>query len=319
MLEDGWVVKIVAEGLSLKTWGDLGFGDILASNQEEIAPQLFLNEMHPDLVILGESSPTNQEKLYGLASNRAGIPVVFLEDFWNGFTRLNPVVPDGILAADDLAARIAREKYPNANVVVVGHSTNYEADVPQELKLAMDELRDRHGGPVVVYGGQIAVTDLDLLVACMQVTPGCIIPCFHPKLVDALHEETGRPKMHFWKRSLEPLGDRVIMKEAVPGLASATLPQLVAAADITASGYSSVLMMAAANNKLAVSLWNEEVKKNLLLESGLDRVPHVDLGLAVQVEDPINLCELAKSQHSGRSIPPYDADAAYEGIKACIR
>jgi len=237
-------------------------------------------------VVVGTSSPSGIEFDFALQANRMGIPVVVLEDICGGHTRLvekGHINPALVLTCDDIASSLVWKAYPKTKILVIGHPNAVVVRPDPILTIWIENLR-REFGPVVLFGGQATFSDLGLVLDCMRISEGVLIPRFHPKLVD---KRVGVTTMgDIWRE----------MSGRINGgnfdYPDASTDQLAAAADITCSGFSSLLTTAALAGRVSVSLWTPEVAQQLWIENKLQQVPQVALGISHSISEATRLEKL---------------------------
>lgn len=306
MAQDGHDIHVVSEGKSVPLWTESG---ISYTQHPGDSPEREVHEINPDLLVVCEGSPANMETKFAKEANRNEIPLVIMEDTWNGFTRIS-AIPDSVLTIDEHAARLVCEAYPTATVETVGNRAVRDVDIPQPLLETQEALRAQYG-KIVVFAGQGSTDDLALCIACMERTKGCLIPRFHPKRVSEIHHPSGKPKQEVWEKMLEAVGEKVVRMD------QHTTEQAIAISDVVCSGFSTALLTATHEGKAVVSLWTPEVQASLWEQSQLMEVPLVSLGAAHKVKHPVDLGALAPPEGT-LSVRPYDPYQAYEIIKETI-
>lgn len=311
------LVRIVAEGKSPDVWVKAGFKPnwTFSENMEEARATCQTKEIvssyRPDLIIVSIGSPVNLERDFLVVGKQLGVPVVMLEDFHRSHVRF-PERPDLLVVLDDYAAELAKVTWPAVETITSGSSSIFESEVDVEVKHQVERLQSCHGR-VVMFSGASTFDDLALSVEIMQKNEGCLVPRFHPKLLDqvpnsdytnlSVEEINGRNNLQIWEDLLKPLGDRV---ERIGHDGDGLTDQIAAVADVTLSGFSSVLQTAVHRDRLAVSLDTPEVRKSLEFQTGLTGVPMVGLGVVHKVSEPIDLGELRPLPHE--SLKPFDSD-----------
>lgn len=307
---------VVCEGLSARLWFDAGFRPYIVGPEDPRLESFTVNALQtldkfkPSVVITGRGDPIHLEQAFGLAANARNIPLVLLEDFWNGY-RSSTAEPDMILTIDEYAASLARKGRPKAVVQIVG-----SAQVPQEIPFVspplpeIEALKKKYGPAVLFIGGE-TTEDLDLVIRCMEETRGFLMVRFHPKH-KVLPMSDGRTREDVWKGMLAaaPLGNRVIYDTTAK-------PELyIDNADVVCSGASLGLVSAICRGKPSVVLDTPGVSRVLERVVGLPIFPAASLGAAYAIQAPCDLAEfIKKGPLENRSkLVPYDAELAYCAI-----
>ena len=320
-------IIVAAEGLSIDLWERAHFKIALKGPKDfreeafDLQPRVhaLIERAKPDLIVVCAGSPVNFEREFAFAGNAAGIPVVLLNDFWNGAIRLQS--PDhgypslfAVVAIDEHDALLAQKIYKDAHVFVGGNPGVVDVLVPLALKMRLRELREKHDA-LIVFAGASTFDDLDLCVRSMEKTPGALIPRFHPKRLGELIDDGRRTRGDRWNEMIASLEaqDRIVRMDDL----KSTDP-LAVEADVTCAGFSTSLTTAAAAGGRSVVLWSEgDVKASLLSQVAIDASPHESLGISRLITEPQNLLTLKPCYQAVREkLRPYDPKLVYESIVA---
>lgn len=327
MQGEGHKVTVAAEGKSLEVWEGAGF-EVAFDNTGNSSyfgwPNAvrFLESHSVDVVVVGTSSPANIEVTFAKAAVKAGVPLVMLEDIVGGHTRLGldkKSSPGLILSVDSVAVDMAEAAYPTSRVEAMGH---FDANLPEpnpELEAQVEVLRDGYG-LVVVFGGQATTEDLELAIECIELADGIMIPRFHPKIADQVDEESGLTLGGLWWDMIE---DRLPEDKFLSiGIElRGTTDQLVAYADVTLSGFSTLLTTAALAGRVSGSLWTPEVEAQLYRENQIEAVPQVTLGISHSISEPVDLVTLEPRVSVDEArvlVPAFDPASASKAIEGFV-
>ena len=272
-----------------------------------------LEALKPDVVVTGLGSPINLEGAFGVVSNALGMPLVECEDFWNGHSR-SAANPDLLLTLDEYAAELMRKSHPRTTVEIVGNPgvAGYEL-APEVVGLR------RHFDRVFVYpgGGDYTTDEIRFLAACLKQTSHnwCLIARFHQKWMKEKNPADGRPYGDMWKEMLQEFRERVVYLDSVK-----VTETIVAAADGTFSGFSTLLTTSAFHNCPTGSLHLPSVMASLKAQANLNEVPIVKLGCAHSLAEPVDLAGLAPPPPENvAKLKPYNVDAAYAALMAVFK
>ena len=319
LLQSGHKLYICAEGKALQRFDDAGIViDFRGTVNDKTHPFEFdadglLEREKPDKVIVGLGSPIYTERLLALAANRKGIPVVMLEDFWGStLVRANDAKPDLLLVVDEYARELGQIAFPNARMEIIGDAA---AVLPPFTNVpAFSRIRQKFDVIVVFFGGGPDDSEemTRLLIASLEKTTDkwCLIPRFHPKVVD-LPSPDGCTYGQVWGDLLSPIADRV----EKPDVRSSEV--VVLHSDIIVSNFSKLLGTAAMAGKVALSLRTPAGVAIMKKETGYDSVPHVKMGCVQEVTAPVDFMSFS-SVHPARiakKIRPYDPEIALEAIE----
>ncbi|MEK7501412.1 MAG: hypothetical protein AAB777_02975 [Patescibacteria group bacterium] len=299
-LERGHEVGLVLEGLAGDRFQDAGlFGSgskakLLFRGLENSFETPFsveagpvLKKFRPDVVVTTRSWPTSLESLFGCAANEVGIPLVLMEDFWNGH-RSYLAKPNTIITLDEYAEKLVRRSHPSVRTVIAGNPGVMELDqigITEEVRTRVEELRARFGRVFVFAGGnpQQMTVELQLLIECLKITKNwCLVSRPHPTIAKS-EKEPGVKWSDFWNNMLKPFGEQIVSVECKMGESLASL------ADATFSGFSLMLNTAAYARRAAISLETEACARALSETVGLAEVPIVALGCAHTLGEPCDL------------------------------
>jgi hypothetical protein len=282
-----------------------------------------IERVEPDLVVVSLGSPINLEDKLALAANRAGVPLVLVEDCHGAHVR-TAAKPQLVLTLDEYAAGLVRRAHPQARVEIVGNPGVSLPKKADDLERAAQNtgvanLR-RLGVRTYAYvGGDPISTEeqLRLLINCLEQTSGdwILIPRFHPKWVNVRCDRVpGFTYGEYWSRLLVPLGDRV--KLNLPGDAH----ELVASVDVTIADYSTLLTFAVCCGKTAVFLETPSVIRSMVESTGLAKFPLVELGCAHCVRQSVDLSSCGPPQQDKlQDLRPYDPELAYRHLSSLLR
>ncbi len=313
----GLNITTITEGLAAERFQRAGFYpyfqgtvDFHATNFSINAKKM-LEDINPAVVIATEGSPANMERSFACVANRLKIPVVFLEDFWGGYCRLNPARPDLILVIDEYAARLVTKKFSRTLTSVVGnHAVMKEGVNCPEAENFITNLRKKFDKIFLFIGqGEFTASIIILLIQCLSQTPSnwCLIPKFHPKVAGTKISD-GRTLSDLWMNMLGPIRDKLVNT-------TLSLPEIAPHADIALTGYSSASTTVAYNGKIVVALQTPEVMKSLKSKTGLDAIPLVSLGCATAITKPTSLSNISRpSDKSLKKLIPYNPEKAYDEI-----
>lgn len=264
----------------------------------------------PDVVITGLSTPRVLEHTLDVLAKRAGIPLVQVEDYWGCHVRSRHTA-DLYVTIDTAAERLLQRSRPSAGSVIAGFAGIAPVAVRPELAEVLAVIRRERKTKILVYpdGGPECERALPMLVDSILQTPGLfLVPKFHPKMDQVTHPEGGTWGQ--WCRAvLHPLRNcgRVIE------LAAPT-DEVVEAADGVVSGYSTTLIRAAAAGKVALTLWDDIIRKELTCATGLDKTPLMLDGRFPVLKHAMSLDSLLQERQPVLDIKPFDARIAADAI-----
>ncbi len=291
--KEGFVVTIVAEGLSIRRWQkEAGFevyGGVPAEGQfdpktlmrRDIDPADLIEKIKPDVVMASLGSPINLERDICLIANSRSIPVVFVEDIWGCHQRANDVVPDLVCTLDCVGVQMIERYYHDKPIIVETGSPAFDVfatgSVPSHPLL--HTLTAGFARTVYILGQDESTTPyLEGVIKAVNEDP------FNTLLIVGLHPKfLGDPVLcKIWLDSVK--------KAKVPILwvnSMATTHQYMLYSDVVVACYSTGLVEAALLGCVSVS-WTSEVGRNKMTESlgGLTRYPTVEYGATSEVSSP---------------------------------
>lgn len=288
----GHMVTVVAEGLSLGKWIEAGeevykgrpdpiYHNAQTGCRYDLEEFLVLDEIKPDSVLTGLGAPINLGERFGIAANKRGIRLGYVEDMWCVHTRSN-AVPDFVCTLDPFG----RQK--------IGQYLLYQTRMPRVYTTgspAWDRLASVQPDKFVSIAS--ALHDLTVLLAGQDESTTPVID----GLVEALDKLTDQgkrvlliPRLHpkflaredlqkVWLSSVNKARCNVLW--AGPQVSTV---QLMLSADFTVSTYSNALVEAALLGSIPVS-WVSNVGLEKMAEAlgGLAQFPLVGYGCAAEV------------------------------------
>ncbi|MDP3726491.1 MAG: hypothetical protein Q8R36_04835 [bacterium] len=313
---------VISEGLASKLFEAEDFPLYFKGTvnfQEEpftLDAEAVLKKQKPDVVVVSSGFPINLEYLFAKAANELGMPLVLLEDYWGGCKRFTSVRPCLVLTPDEYGAQMAEACFAmsmtRCDVKTVGHHELSAKELhPVNPSLLNDLLLPATGlRCLYVGGGNSTTAELELLLKCLKQTSEewWLLPRFHPKWINVI-SPNGRTYSEVWNEILKPFQSRVIDTSVCKEPSN-----LVGFVDVVASGFSTLLNVAAFRGLITVSLFTEETMKSIREELELEEVPLVALGLAHSISVPTNISTL-KPPDRGRvsqTLKPYDPSLAYD-------
>ncbi len=337
--EDGHGIPTALEGLAMARYEALGFPVREAPNfagcvdfrvptpeERERGADTFdaaeyLERVNPDIIVTGLGSPINIQRHIAAVATRRKIPLVVCEDFWaKSPGHLNPklVSPYRILTVDEYSVALNKRAFPNARQYIVGNPGVKDVAVPDEVLRQMNALRAEFG-KVYVYAGagpDSTTAELDLLLKCLKKTPEdwCLVPRFHPKYEKLQMPGMEKPYGELWRKYLAPFVERVRYVEA-----KSTDP-VACAADVVASGFSTLVSTALYNGVPAVCLKTPETIAALNAHGEhYTEIPQVALGLTPAIIKPTDLSQFGMpSPEAMKRLVPYDAKVAWGYIQGIL-
>jgi hypothetical protein len=312
----GAKVSIISEGRATERLKEHGIEPDFAGSVDWRTDPFLLNAIEtldhyqPDVVLVGLGSPIHLEQKIAWAANDRRIPLVLLEDFWGSAKiRCSGARPEAILVIDAYAKELAERSY-KVEATIVGNpgAIPFPTSHPD-----IDALRSTYDR-IFVYSGDDASTEdeIALILASLEKTPGNwrLIPRYHPKYASQSSRVEGKTKGELWDDLLSPVSARVVRPDI------RRTEEVVAASDLTLSGYSTLLTTAAVSGRTPVSLSTEKSRQSLRAESGLDQVPIVALGCAHSLSEPADLSLFLPNAPAIVSalLKPYDAALAADTV-----
>jgi len=314
--KSGYSVEIVAEGLAVSKYEESRLKPYSSEGHLNSDAKKVIEKLKPEIVITTLGVPINLEQDYGLAANDLGIPLVFLEDYWGAHVR-SQAAPDLILSIDEKAAEIARSRFNSAaKVVTIGNYAVNNAlslEIPDGVRETIKGLRNRFGPVLLFTAGGVHVSDqILLLAACLKNTPNWVlVPRFHPKSVNLIGP-SGKTFGEEWQGLLKEFGEKVVYLQSEP------IGPLVALADATLSDFSTLLTIALASGRSAVSIATAGVRETMKNETSFTSHPLVETGLVKEITRPCDLTGyLARpdSEAIAQYLQPYEPEKALQAIE----
>lgn len=317
-------LTIVSEGKSTGAWRKFGlepdyvFSEIIFEALEQCDTSLILDEVSPEVVMIGIGSPINLERDFLAEASKRQCLTVALEDYPGTCKRLLPSSPDLLIVPDQQAAEEA-DRYLNTNsgltVVVSGHSGLSVTDPSPVVEEFLEDIRFKYGYDFLatyVSGGTFS--DLDLALACMEKTGGCLLPRFHPKFADRLHSYRHGTYRQLWMNQFRSRAVSYMHVDLdIPNLTE----ELVKLTDVTMGGFSNVLNTAAWHEKVVVCLDTDETFGSLYRQTGLEYPPMYESGRAHYINQPVDLRTLAPVRRG--DLKPFDVELVVSSILNAVR
>ncbi len=277
-----------------------------------------IEKINPDAVITTLGDPIHLEREFGRAANLLGKPLIFLEDIWGCHCR-SDARPDLVLTLDQSGETIVQKNLgTSVPVTIIGNhevASARKLKIPDDVHTKMGELKARHG-TVLFYvgGGTYTTAELQLLKECLRKTPGspALISRPHPKWANVQSQE-GWTYGAVWKDMLKELGDQVQVVET-------DVPAAIAAlADVTLSGFSTMLVVPVIYGKTAISLATGETRTDMKRQLSVAQHPLVAPGFVREAASPEDLTPfLEESKPSQEAVEaylkPYDSKLALSAM-----
>ena len=330
----GHEVFLVAEGLAIKRAREANL-PIYGEGTENFLevpfladPLKVLKDLHPDVLVIGQSEPGNLEIHFAQAASLLDIAVVSLGDSWKGWVR-NPVRPTLLGVLDQVDAVLAHERFGDGTKVFVsGNPGAKDVAVPGPLTHLLNDLRKKFGKLIVYIGGSHVQTgpELELLIGCVKKTPNCgLIWRPHPKY-EKVKRVSGETWFEHWRTLVASLGERVI---SITPPAPSSNPfisvndQIACGSDLVVSGFSTVSTTAEWAGVRALMLETDATMRDLKESSGLDQIPLVTLGVAPSIKIPMDLTRLIYAPRPSlddvrKKLKPYNPTLVLSEIEALI-
>lgn len=272
LAQRGHVVLVVAEGTSTEAWEKTKHTIVRKGEVDPTRPLYNTNEifvgLSPDLVVVGLSSPINNEDHFASEANKRRIPVVAFSDTWGATSRMKLGVPNLILTMDDLDAKTAERHFPASRIVPVGDWMTKPVAIPRSPWTP--------GMKSIFIAGQNPATIKDFVVETLAQIDSrksewevAFRP--HPKY-------KGAPETLGALELLRKSGVKIIENDEVSG------DELAATADITVSSFSGVLRVSALAGKVAVSVQTPNCIAQMEKSTALRTYPLVELGVCVKLD-----------------------------------
>lgn len=298
----GHQISIASNGKSLNEWHKTEFATKLVA--EPFDTTLILEHKCVS-VLIGLSSPIGIEDEFAKTANNHRIPVVSFSDTWGATSRLKLGKPDMVLTIDNIDNSITKGYFPTAQIITVGDWINSPIENPPTI-----------GDPdlhLLFIAGQNPATIEEFvrvsLGLMMEPNSWQVVFKPHPKYADA--PETKRA---------ETLLDQSKVKLIKT---SASSDEVAAVADITVSGFSGILRVAALNGKTGVSIETKACMEQMKKSTGLLSYPLVQIGACTSSNEIQSLEDLLmRHQHLTtcsayrHSIWPHKLDEAVQAILA---
>lgn len=325
-LKNGHEVGIVVEGLAIERFKDAGFfkprskAELLfkgsISKPSRIKAGQILEKFKPDRVVITRSQLDSLESKFGLAANKAGIPLIMLEDYWAGYIT-SQARPDVIVTLDEYAQELARRAYPKIKIVIAGNPAFISLDkikIPFEVRKKFKELRQKFSRVFLYAGGEKKqmMAELRLLSECLRLTQNwCLIVRPHP--LEVQKDKQNKIKGNSgWSFILKEFGERIVTVKSDSG------DNLAMLADATFSGSSTMLSTAAYAHKAAISI-HTDLGDNVLKEMKLTALPLISLKCARQLRSPCDLDKFRFIQPAEKAdlnkLQPFNVSLALEAIE----
>ncbi|OGF62489.1 hypothetical protein A2834_03420 [Candidatus Giovannonibacteria bacterium RIFCSPHIGHO2_01_FULL_45_23] len=324
-IELGHKVRIMAEGVGVLYYKTAGIKPYFSDNNADPDPktsfdaEALLEDVNPQVVLVGFPGPTNLSRTIALAANKMGIPVVGVEDYWGGAKR-NPEIKCAlVLTIDEYSAEIARGCVgAEARVAVIGNHAipGPEYKSPEAVLIGIKELRTQFE-EIFVYGGGGALhttEELKLLVPSLQKTHGnwCLIPRYHPNEKKKTAEEIGNKRIfvEVWDEILLPLDNRVRRLDA------GNSDDMAVVCDAYFSSIGSSMNTAISCGKPTVAVVTP-VMTDVLRTARLEAIPAVSLGGAKTLTEVMDIRPLLvrPDQAIMEKFRPLDAKLAVREIE----
>lgn len=300
-------ISVVAEGLSLNKWVEARYKPVYEDpmfNRDNC--EKIFDTVKPDVLVVGLSSPINAEDICAAEANHRKIPVVAFSDTWGTTSRFKVGKPNLVLTMDESDRRLARERFPQAKVLVVGDWINKPVENPISSWAV--------GKHSLFIAGQNPATlreFVDTALGLMENKSNWqVVFTAHPKY-------KGAPEMEAAIGCLRQSG--VILVE--PGEASGD--DLASTADVTVSSFSGALRVTVLSSKVAVSVETSPCIIQMEKSTGLRRYPLVTAGCCKGTTEHFTLEELLRTQthlvaceRYRKSIWPHRLDEAVSAILA---
>ena len=330
---NGHKVFSITEHLATKRFTDAGFKPYFGTTKD-IATDPFYFDVYaalcdivPDIIVVSAGWPIHLEQLFAVFANQMDIPLVCIEDYWAVSCKIKPACPNMVLSIDTYGEEIAKKLFhadmrvvfPQMELPVfsVGHhEVGAILDAQNDKKgiqIFVEKTQDFEFAVTLIGAGEQTASQIKLILKCMTKSTGrwCLVPRFHPKTLEWKGED-GRVFKDVWNELLQPFADRVVY---VPEVKTETV---VAAADIVASGFGTMMTGAAYIGKPTLCLKTPETMADLNWQSGgwLQEVPAVALQCADVVTEPTDLSHFIGKTYSRaqEEFQPYDPEKAYVAI-----
>jgi len=277
---------------------------------DEAALRRKLKTKRPGVIVTGLSSPRCLETHLDEYAACVGIPLVHIEDYW-GCHKRTDFSADLVVTVDETAACLAQIANPGHKVVVAGFAGISPVTPNAALFSRMAEVRTR-GGYTLVYpdGGPECELALPMLVQSIlrSRTRIVLIPKVHLSFKNVAHP-SGNGSWDDWCREqIRPLRE----KDATLDVSDPT-DAVCEVADGVVSCYSSTMFRPAVKGKLALTLWDDFIKAQLLESTGLHQTPLMLAGEYPVLDAPRSLDGLFRSWPK-YDLKPFDAKTAADAI-----
>lgn len=276
-----------------------------------ISAEEVLDRHDPKILVTGLAGPRHFENDLDFAARTRGIPVVNLEDYWGVHAR-SCLEPDLFVTIDETAVALIREKYQSAAVCVAGLISILPFEPRPEIREQFEEMRAT-GVKIVLFadGGLPCEPNLKLTLASLAMTkmPWRLCTSFHPKAVNAKMPGSETTWGERWNSFLRELrNEGMVFDTDARGDETAML------ADATCSSYSSLLFLAAAVEKHAISLWTPESEQAFFVATERRKAPLLLKEGYPVLRAPYSLDAILASTPPIFDVKPFDARVAVEAI-----
>jgi hypothetical protein len=255
--------------------------------------------MNPDLVLTGLASPINLGEAFGLAANKLGIPLGYVEDIWGVHTR-SKAIPDFICSSDAYGVSLAQKHYKD--FVVDSFATGAPADdalLRVTTHPEVEAIVQKTPYTVLVAGQDHSTTPLlaGLITALEEIGNYTIIPRFHPKWLAITKETVAKETDPEKKKTAEGIFDacnqwRTMLASVKNGTVwwaplHITTHQIMKSVPYVASIYSNVLREAGILGAVPVS-WTSDIGREMMRKhiGGLEQYPLVRYNAVIEIETP---------------------------------
>lgn len=228
-----------------------------------------------------------------------------LQDYWGGCLCVewadHMYRPSYIIVGDNIGAEIVKKAWPEydaARICVSGFPALDKYAHPEGIIAEAEQMKKTHGiayVPSVFYAGStLNGRGLMMLAGAIEAT--------HRKVDLIVRPHSGMKQnepeeMPIWEAAVYRCRARDGFKVVEPSREKWSTPSLIAAADITVSAYSTVLLEAVMLRKPNITLWTSEIRDAFMSkERGfgglLDEFPLVTFGCTAKAENVKRLAEL---------------------------
>ncbi|MFA6295383.1 MAG: hypothetical protein WC666_03090 [Candidatus Paceibacterota bacterium] len=311
--EKGFLVTIVAEGLSLKEWkadGESIIGGTPLINKWDPETKIrhdinvveVFETIKPDVVLTGLGSPINLGESFGLEANRSQIKLGYIVDVWGAEAR-SSAIPNFVCVPDTYSQNLVQRRYENKATCYLTGLPSWDNLKEVSFDENINQFASNFKKRILIAGQSESTTPLiEGLIKALDDSGDdyLLMPRLHPKFVD----RQDLPIVDKWLRILAKAHGHVLW---VPPTTS--IQTLMLTATHTVSIYSNALTEAAMLYSLPIS-WNSDIgRKEMIKElGGIERFPLVDLGCAIEVQS---------AEDFNKLIPDVDTEAYVKIIDTC--